>query len=265
MSIKPDLKDIYHRLRARSMELNEKISNTLSGNDIKNAGRVLGILHKDTLVFDSEDMLSVLMDYCLYRRGKNGKSKVQSYIEANSRPDHLDDKKLFDAMLESRYSIFQVEDIESGFGFHSHDLLIGDHGFIMDINISQSAPVGAVFAGRIMPIHKRFSMTGGAVLPVDQSAMNWIVEDLIPRYVVSIKGKPLIPFDQHQAMETDLIRYLISHDVADRFLNANIVSHSSSGQSGSIYEPTSEHIGRNDPCPCDSGKKYKKCCLLKMN
>lgn len=21
-------------------------------------------------------------------------------------------------------------------------------------------------------------------------------------------------------------------------------------------------IGRNDPCPCESGKKYKKCCLL---
>jgi len=23
-------------------------------------------------------------------------------------------------------------------------------------------------------------------------------------------------------------------------------------------------IGRNDPCPCKSGKKYKKCCLGKM-
>jgi hypothetical protein len=23
-------------------------------------------------------------------------------------------------------------------------------------------------------------------------------------------------------------------------------------------------IGRNDPCPCNSGKKYKKCCLLKQ-
>lgn len=21
-------------------------------------------------------------------------------------------------------------------------------------------------------------------------------------------------------------------------------------------------IGRNDPCPCESGKKYKKCCLM---
>lgn len=24
-------------------------------------------------------------------------------------------------------------------------------------------------------------------------------------------------------------------------------------------------IGRNDPCPCGSGKKYKKCCFLKIN
>ena len=23
---------------------------------------------------------------------------------------------------------------------------------------------------------------------------------------------------------------------------------------------TAPHIGRNDPCPCGSGKKYKKCC-----
>ena len=24
-----------------------------------------------------------------------------------------------------------------------------------------------------------------------------------------------------------------------------------------------DKIGRNDPCPCGSGKKYKQCCLLK--
>jgi uncharacterized protein YchJ len=22
-------------------------------------------------------------------------------------------------------------------------------------------------------------------------------------------------------------------------------------------------VGRNEPCPCGSGKKYKKCCLIK--
>ena len=25
----------------------------------------------------------------------------------------------------------------------------------------------------------------------------------------------------------------------------------------------SQRIGRNDPCTCGSGKKYKKCCMLK--
>jgi uncharacterized protein YecA (UPF0149 family) len=35
---------------------------------------------------------------------------------------------------------------------------------------------------------------------------------------------------------------------------------------GSVGEQTvikGEQVGRNDPCPCGSGKKYKKCCLGK--
>src|SRR5262249_8090252 len=28
---------------------------------------------------------------------------------------------------------------------------------------------------------------------------------------------------------------------------------------------TGEKVGRNDPCPCGSGKKYKKCCYLKQS
>ena len=27
--------------------------------------------------------------------------------------------------------------------------------------------------------------------------------------------------------------------------------------------PRSSRVGRNDPCPCGSGKKYKHCCLAK--
>jgi len=29
--------------------------------------------------------------------------------------------------------------------------------------------------------------------------------------------------------------------------------------------PTQKKVGRNDPCPCGSGKKFKKCCLKKQN
>ena len=31
----------------------------------------------------------------------------------------------------------------------------------------------------------------------------------------------------------------------------------------SVVVVKKEKIGRNDPCPCGSGKKYKKCCMLK--
>ena len=33
------------------------------------------------------------------------------------------------------------------------------------------------------------------------------------------------------------------------------------GKKPAIQEPTTAKIGRNDSCPCGSGKKYKKCCL----
>jgi len=29
------------------------------------------------------------------------------------------------------------------------------------------------------------------------------------------------------------------------------------------YKSATPKVGRNDPCPCGSGKKYKQCCLLK--
>jgi uncharacterized protein len=29
-----------------------------------------------------------------------------------------------------------------------------------------------------------------------------------------------------------------------------------------LYLPERRKIGRNEPCPCGSGKKYKKCCGL---
>ncbi len=36
---------------------------------------------------------------------------------------------------------------------------------------------------------------------------------------------------------------------------------------GLLFNSTTvtKHVGRNDPCPCGSGKKHKKCCLKKQN
>jgi hypothetical protein len=31
-----------------------------------------------------------------------------------------------------------------------------------------------------------------------------------------------------------------------------------------LQKPKKNKIGRNEPCPCGSGKKYKKCCLIRI-
>ena len=38
---------------------------------------------------------------------------------------------------------------------------------------------------------------------------------------------------------------------------------------GKFFSPlnpgkAAKHVGRNDPCPCGSGKKFKKCCMKKQ-
>lgn len=36
------------------------------------------------------------------------------------------------------------------------------------------------------------------------------------------------------------------------------------GERGTPFVAGAERLGRNDPCPCGSGRKYKKCCLGRL-
>ena len=46
---------------------------------------------------------------------------------------------------------------------------------------------------------------------------------------------------------------------SSRLSSYNLATHS---QRRSQVAHSSERIGRNEPCPCGSGKKYKRCCGL---
>jgi len=42
-----------------------------------------------------------------------------------------------------------------------------------------------------------------------------------------------------------------------------ILSHGEDQGKPSTVKRAKDKVGRNDPCPCGSGKKYKKCCGAK--
>jgi preprotein translocase subunit SecA len=67
---------------------------------------------------------------------------------------------------------------------------------------------------------------------------------------------------QHDAV-SELLRIRKENIVVQRTQVANPVTATHGGDDGTVRKPKkrdTEKVGRNDPCPCGSGKKYKKCC-----
>jgi Preprotein translocase subunit SecA (ATPase, RNA helicase) len=61
------------------------------------------------------------------------------------------------------------------------------------------------------------------------------------------------------SMKEDVVRFILRVKIVERPEERKIVTNQGED---SVKKPVhvGEKIGRNDPCPCGSGKKYKKCC-----
>ncbi len=76
-------------------------------------------------------------------------------------------------------------------------------------------------------------------------------------------------FDMFQEMiyniQREVSRYIMRVNVVERPKEAKITAENRSEGEAKVKKPVRKEktVGRNDPCPCGSGKKYKKCCGLK--
>ena len=52
----------------------------------------------------------------------------------------------------------------------------------------------------------------------------------------------------------------MANELHHRRAPANIMGHIADGEARMRQQQQMAAVGRNDPCPCGSGKKYKKCC-----
>ena len=65
--------------------------------------------------------------------------------------------------------------------------------------------------------------------------------------------------DLVDAVKRDAVKYLFHVEIAQPKTQPQRVQAAPTGSSRSRKPAVSAKIGRNDPCPCGSGKKYKKC------
>ena len=240
----------YKHLRMVSVALNYKMSSRLSKEDRLEGGRKLGMLYKGGLWLDSEDQISVLIDYCLFDLRREGRNAIEQYL-IDSPPDpDSDEMTCLQAMRHAKYSVFIVESAERGLGVTVTDLLSREHMLVVDLGFGSTAKPGLLFASRLL-FHDGFAMMTGASLAVGMLPPEH--RDAMANKLLRAAG-PDIHFDPAPVIRGCLrggsssqVKYL----EPGKFIGLDQVA--SRGRPAKV--------SGNAFCPCGSGKKYKHCCM----
>ncbi len=253
-----ELVNRYKRFRQVTRKLHSTLPHYLSKRAFSECGKKLGLMKKDTLIFHDDQDMAVLMDYCLYDYRENGLNAVSRHLADSDIETDSDEYIVLRAMSESFYTLVQVEDVLPGVGVRVNDLL-GDRQFLLiDIGLGQTAAQDLVVATRILPFDN-FVMTSGAPLPVDQQTLSRILDFALEHYG-SENGRYIeVDMQEKADLTAAIIRSCLRRRTDSQILCEDVP------QDIAIEPPAAPlqaepRVGRNEPCPCGSGKKYKRCC-----
>lgn len=159
-----DIMGKYKTYREVGMELNYKIvTSCLKREALMKSARLLGIARGDTLIFDSDEEMSILMDFALNEYRKDNKNTIEIYREKTGWQNETE-KDILDALLSSYTSLFKITSISEA----ENTLLLNDilnkkgNIELIDIALSETATPELLLFIRLVPV-KDFNMTSGIV------------------------------------------------------------------------------------------------------
>jgi hypothetical protein len=249
------LVDRYKKLRTVNRNIHNALLSYLPKKVLKKCAQKLGISKSGTFIFQEEHETDVLIDYCIYDYHEDSENAVSRYLKENPPTPGSDEHVVLKAMLESYHSLIQVEGIVERVGIRAHDLLSNRRILLVDIGLSQTTEEGIVIAARIIPFED-FVMTSGAALPVDADTLIQIMDLLTEQFNGGPEKFRDFNMEQKANLTTSIINLCLDANASSRIAYKDI-------QEEPQFIPfpiINSRIGRNDPCPCGTGKKYKRCC-----
>jgi hypothetical protein len=211
----------------------------------------------------------LLIDCCAYSLRLQGETGIERLRRKRPapRPGSAADA-VIEAAFASRLALVFVEDVDFGVGIDTYDVVRDESFFVFDGPVSLRARPGYVFLTRVYSVDELTLSSGLMVLmwkcqPEDRDSFSaW--------FRATYLGLNFDGLTRHEveAMEIRLLREMIA--VVDRDRQAVPDLASDLDDEALFDEPfacerselrrTGPNVGRNDPCPCGSGKKYKRCC-----
>jgi hypothetical protein len=218
------------------------------------SGRKLGILKGDTFVLGDEDEMSILADYCIYEHRENGQTAVSRYLAESPPASDTDEYTVLKAMSQSFYTLVRIAEVLPGVGVLADDLFSDRRYPIIDMGLGSSAVKGSVLATRLIPFAD-FVMTSGAALPVDVETLAKIFDSVLPRFGNEAGRYIEIDAQRKPDLDAAIIRVCLENEMSQHIKYQDV-------DTEPITAPlrAGPRVSRNEPCPCGSGKKYKRCC-----
>lgn len=243
----------YQRMRSASRELNSALMDRCKP-PVKQAAEDLGVLVNDTIVMDI-DQMPVVTDRAIYSRAEDGRNTVDRFAAEYPPAPGSDAEAVLEAMRQAFFSLFVVRNVVKGVGVHVTDILRDAEHFIADVGFSETAVEGLVLASRVLPF-ENFIMTTGAALPVEVEVLESVADGLEQAGLSheQIRNLPRETWTEWEA----LMVHACLHSNGDQRITYQQDVPGIAGPPPIRKE--SDRVRRNDPCPCGSGKKYKKCC-----
>ncbi|HEX5244467.1 MAG TPA: SEC-C metal-binding domain-containing protein, partial [Tepidisphaeraceae bacterium] len=177
---------------------------------------------------------------------------VDRLLETKPFPEDSAEQRLLRAMQRSHFTLFETIETMPGLGVRGLDGSEQTPIVIVDVGFSQTAVPGAVLATRIYSPEEGWWMTSGTALPLNHEAVHQMARGF-QNYAQRHGREP-----SESQREAIVRRACIQSGSSRQVSYANIGSGSDQRPAPAIR--SAPKIGRNDPCPCGSGKKYKKCC-----
>jgi hypothetical protein len=201
--------------------------------------------------------MSVLADFIIYEGYEDGVNAVERYASEHPPAAGTDENTVLQAMRQAYYGLLLVEDVLPGVGVRVCDLLRDRRFLLADIGLSQTATEEGILATHVLPFDE-FSMTSGAALPLDSDTLATIRDEVFPRDREARLLETWEPTREEEAeMAAAIIRLCLEAGASSFITDLDL------GKPAASSHPPASGVsrpGRNDPCPCGSGKKYKKCC-----
>ncbi len=254
-----DLLVRYKRRRAAALALNHAIlDECCTKKMVETAGKRLGMWQRGTFIFDTEDEAALLMDCALYDCFRNGANAIDRYAAKHPPAAGSDEEALLGAMKQAFYSVFQVEKTIKGVGVRVHDLLFDKERFVVDISLSQTACEGLVLASRLM-LFEEFVTTTGAPLLVDVVTLAGLAAYLDDTDT-TVEDLREMSRQERGTLAAAIIRSCLEAGASEQTAYLDPDSDEQAADATEPFRRADRRIGRNEPCPCGSGRKYKKCC-----